>query len=333
MTYDYETDTSYTVTVTATDGTTPTTVTVTINMIDLPAVSIAPKSGDRTLLTDASVLFVLSSTPRPSGNLTINFSAEQDHDWFAVLTGSTHYYRPDDEFGEPGFFFRANAPVKSGDLTVTLQPGDGYELGTAEATVEIVAADLLITVRAAAASYSPGEGDGTVTVTLAAETIAGAAAAADWFLPCELVHHGGHGDRRRHGFRERKRHGPVLRGGGLHATGRPLGVDPGCRGHPGDDTVEEETEQFHVTLTRGTDLHPLVKLANADGTLCKDNAAGVNCGTTVNILDNEPGVTISKTALDILEGGTGAYTVVLDSEPTATVTVTPSRTSGDTDIT
>ena len=333
QTYDYETDASYTVTVTATDGTTPTTVTVTINMIDLPAVSIAPKSGDRTLLTDASVLFVLSSTPRPSGNLTINFSAEQDHDWFAVLTGSTHYYRPDDEFGEPGFFFRANAPVKSGDLTVTLQPGDGYELGTAEATVEIVAADLLITVRAAAASYSPGEGDGTVTVTLAAETIAGAPqpqigfSRVNWSTTADTATGGGTD------FENGS--GTVLFFGGVDFTQQgdrwvsTLDVEVTLV----DDTVEEETEQFHVTLTRGTDLHPLVKLANADGTLCKDNAAGVNCGTTVNILDNEPGVTISKTALDILEGGTGAYTVVLRSEPTATVTVTPSRTSGDTDIT
>ena len=44
------------------------------------------------------------------------------------------------------------------------------------------------------------------------------------------------------------------------------------------------------------------------------------------------GVTVSATVLTVTEGSTGAYTVVLDSQPTANVTVTPSRT-GSTDVT
>ena len=44
------------------------------------------------------------------------------------------------------------------------------------------------------------------------------------------------------------------------------------------------------------------------------------------------GVTVSATALTVNEDTTGTYTVVLDSEPTANVTVTPSRT-GSTDVT
>ena len=49
--------------------------------------------------------------------------------------------------------------------------------------------------------------------------------------------------------------------------------------------------------------------------------------------DDTRGVTVSKTDLDIAEGGDGDYTVVLTSEPTGQVTVTPSRSSGDTDVT
>ena len=49
--------------------------------------------------------------------------------------------------------------------------------------------------------------------------------------------------------------------------------------------------------------------------------------------DDSRGVTLSKSLLGIDEGGEGSYTVVLDSEPTATVTVTPSRSSGDADVT
>ena len=51
--------------------------------------------------------------------------------------------------------------------------------------------------------------------------------------------------------------------------------------------------------------------------------------TIVDDDDPEPGVTISKSALTVAEeGGTGTYTVVLDTEPTGNVTVTPG--SGDT---
>ena len=53
----------------------------------------------------------------------------------------------------------------------------------------------------------------------------------------------------------------------------------------------------------------------------------------VTVEDNDTrGVTVPTTALTINEGATGTYTVVLDSQPTANVTVTPSRT-GSSDVT
>ena len=57
-------------------------------------------------------------------------------------------------------------------------------------------------------------------------------------------------------------------------------------------------------------------------------------GTAVNILDDDDrGVTVSDSSLTVKEGSSETYTVVLDSRPTGDVTVTPSRTSGDTDVT
>ena len=57
-------------------------------------------------------------------------------------------------------------------------------------------------------------------------------------------------------------------------------------------------------------------------------------GTAVNILDDDDrGVTVSDSSLTVKEGSSETYTVVLDSEPTGDVTVTPSRTSGDADVT
>ena len=53
----------------------------------------------------------------------------------------------------------------------------------------------------------------------------------------------------------------------------------------------------------------------------------------VTVQDNDTRrVKVSATALTVNEGTTGTYTVVLDSQPTANVTVTPSRT-GSTDVT
>ena len=46
--------------------------------------------------------------------------------------------------------------------------------------------------------------------------------------------------------------------------------------------------------------------------------------------DDTRGVTVSATSLDVDEGDDATYTVVLTSQPTADVTVTPSRSSGDT---
>ena len=53
---------------------------------------------------------------------------------------------------------------------------------------------------------------------------------------------------------------------------------------------------------------------------------------TVTVLDDDTaGVTVSESDLTVNEGGTAAYTVVLDRKPTAAVTVTPTAT-GDSDL-
>ena len=62
-------------------------------------------------------------------------------------------------------------------------------------------------------------------------------------------------------------------------------------------------------------------------------SVGTPASAMVTVEDNDiRDVTVSTTALTINEGATGTYTVVLDSQPTASVTVTPSRT-GSSDVT
>ncbi len=75
-----------------------------------------------------------------------------------------------------------------------------------------------------------------------------------------------------------------------------------------NDAVDEAVETFAVTLSNVQQA----SLAGGGSTL---SAAGTITD------DDERGVTVSETQLDLAEGGSGIYTVVLTSEPTADVTV------------
>ena len=81
---------------------------------------------------------------------------------------------------------------------------------------------------------------------------------------------------------------------------------------PADDDIDEEDETLAVGGTaQGVTVH----------------------GTRLTIEDNDArGVEVSATALTVAEGGSATYTVVLSSQPTGAVTVTPSV-AGSSDVT
>ncbi len=87
-----------------------------------------------------------------------------------------------------------------------------------------------------------------------------------------------------------------------------------------DDAVDEADEEtFTVTLSSASNA----TLAGGQSTLAAT-------GTITD--DDERGVTVSETALDIDEGESGTYTVVLTSQPTGTVTVAMTTDLVDTDV-
>ena len=106
-------------------------------------------------------------------------------------------------------------------------------------------------------------------------------------------------------------------------------------------TVGDVTLTITAGATRGT---ATFVLAPAGDDLVEDDefvsvtgtttATGVTVeGTELAIIDDDThGVTVSRASLTVTEGGTGTYTVVLTSEPTGPVTVTPSV-SGSSDVT
>ena len=81
-----------------------------------------------------------------------------------------------------------------------------------------------------------------------------------------------------------------------------------------EDSIDEPDEAMSITaLSRTTDFEVI--------------------GTTLSIIDNdERGVRISPSSLTLAEGGEEGYAVVLTSQPTGEVTVTPSLGSGDADV-
>ena len=84
---------------------------------------------------------------------------------------------------------------------------------------------------------------------------------------------------------------------------------------PIDDDVDEENESLTVSRSGG------------GGDLAVQ-------GMDITIIDNDTrGVTVSRSSATLSEGGSETYTVVLNSEPTGNVTITPSRSSGDSDVT
>ena len=86
-----------------------------------------------------------------------------------------------------------------------------------------------------------------------------------------------------------------------------------------DDAVDEANETFTVTIA-------------ASGTLPEGFTLG-NATTTVTITDDDTaGVTVSTGTLTVAEGGSNTYTVVLDTQPTADVTVTMGGASGDVSV-
>ena len=89
-------------------------------------------------------------------------------------------------------------------------------------------------------------------------------------------------------------------------------------------TVDDDVDQANSTVTM------TVRADTADPAAY---TVGTPASATVTVQDDDArGVTVSAATLTVNEGSTGTYTVELDSQPTAPVTVTPSKT-GSSDVT
>ena len=219
-----------------------------------------------------------------------------------------------------------DAAAMTGDVTATVGSGNLYNVGDpSTATVRVYVGDGLVTARLNAGSYTLAESVGTdyaaysvtmktksgvpapnAAITVAIDGQNGTATSADDYLAVSRSFSFG-GASGRFWW-------PV---GDTYVSAfyEPLTVI--------DDGKIEGDETFQLKLTRGAGTPSAVLLAPADS----DSPACTSseCSATVTITDDDTrGVTLSETRrLSIVEGDTETYTVVLDSEPTGHVTVTP----------
>ena len=99
-----------------------------------------------------------------------------------------------------------------------------------------------------------------------------------------------------------------------------------------DATLEFTTDDYNtaqtVTVMAAEDDDAVSDSVMLTHTI--DDATVTNGTLRVTVRENDTrGVTVTPTSLEINEGASGTYTVVLDSEPTGTVTVTINGASGD----
>ena len=288
VSYDYETKPSYSVTVTAADDDGGTaSVAVTIELENLPSLTLSTRQP-RVLMTVGLVRFEVSSDVTPSHDLRVGYAGVQERQWFsdALISFSTAYYAVDLAWDLLDLFFLETAPIESGTVTISLQPGEGYELGTPSTqTVELVAADPSITVSATHDAYSIAEGGGNQTVTIRAQTIEGAprpieAVEMNWSTGPDSATGGGTDYVNANGLLTFLRR-EFSQSGTRWVASKQVSVTVV------DDDAVEGDERLFVRLSRHNRTHRLIKRANADGTLCGDNAAGTDCGATITIVDDD----------------------------------------------
>ena len=95
-------------------------------------------------------------------------------------------------------------------------------------------------------------------------------------------------------------------------------------------TKEDWSTAQTVTLTAGADDDALAGTASISHTASGGDYAGVSATLSATEDDDDTaGLTLSLASLTVSEAGTASYTVVLDSQPSDTVSVTVSRSSAD----
>ena len=314
-------DNEIVVTVTAEDASTQTyTVTVTRAAAATPTVSI---SADKTsaVFKQEDITYTLTRTGATTAALPVSVTLTQTKDFLATsqlsktVTIAVGQTTKNFTVAASSFqTFDAGTAVGGGNLTATVQDGTDYDLGTTSAV------DVSITILAMIgfdqASYTVGEATSNPTVKLIARTGIGVPKPASDTSTVEIItvnQTTSIGDFNASSIAYQFTPSRFNLTGGVWQAEESLNITIT------NDALDEDDETFDLEIEYrvGTQHTPLV---DASG-----NSCGTKCTVTVTIVDDDTaGVTVSKSAVTVTEEDTtgDTYTVVLDSQPTANVTIT-----------
>ena len=222
--------------------------------------------------------------------------------------------------------FAAGTKVGGGTLTATVQDGSAYDPGTTDSVEVDIAIGVMIGFEMAA--YSVGEATGPVKVKVIAHTGPGAGQPTSEATYNVLPADGSATNPSDFFFVNISASFLVIN---FSESGGVWQAEHGYDVTITNDEDDEDDETFDLRIER-VQSTATYSLVDASG-----NSCGSVCTATVTIIDDDtatPGVTVSTTALTVTEADTtgDSYTVVLDSRPTADVTVTVAGHSG-TDVT
>ena len=271
------------------------------------------RSGSTTAAMDVSVTLTQTKDFLATTELskTVTISAGQTTETFTVEATSFQH-------------FVTGTTVEGGTLTATVQDGADYDLGSPSSVgVDIV---IGVMIRFEMASYSVGEAGGPLSVKLIARTGAGAPRPTSETGLIDLSSNTGTANNTDFMFQNDTLN---LLHGGFSADGGQWKSNYTMTVQITDDGLDEDDETFELKIRRN-DSDLAYSLVDASGDSC-----GSNCKVTVTITDDDTaGVTISKSSLTVTEQDSSGdtYTVVLDSQPTANVTISVGGQSG-TDVT
>ena len=334
-----EGDTTIKVKVTAADTSTTETYTLVVTRAGAGATPTVTISADKTsaVFRDEGITWTLTRTGSTAAALPVTVALTQTRDFLAAAeltkTVTIDAGQSEKTFTVAATRFREfaqGATVAGGTLTATVQDGTGHDPGTpASVEVSIVVA---LTIGFEMASYTIAEEDGSLAVKLVARTGAGAAQPDAGFLVT---------------FSTQELDPPQALSGpdydtvsdvvsfaasDFSAAGSVFKAEKTLSITIHDDAADEEAESFNVIVEPSPSLSgKYANFVDPAGLACQDT----QCATPVTITDDDTaGVTVSKTTLAVTEeDATGdSYTVVLDSEPGAHVTVTVAGHAG-TDVT
>ena len=283
-----------------------TTVTTTVSITDDDGAGVSVSESSLTIAEGSSGTYTIVLDSQPTANVTVTINDPTDNtdataDPASLTFASTDWSTP--QTVTVSAAQDADAENDTATVTHTVTSTDSKYSGASANSVAVMVTDdeVTVTVSFGQANYTVAEGDPvSVTVTLSADP-------------------------------ERTVVIPI--------THTPQGSTTSAdySGVPANVTFSTGQMSQTITFTAAQDDvdDGGKSVLLAFGTPLPGGVSpGTTVTTTVSITDDDgAGVSVSNNSLNITEGSSGTYTIVLDSQPTATVTVTINDPTDNTDAT